>query len=258
MKYSMILLFCALILASCVKETPNPPPSKDTSPNFEAQLKDSLWAYYPLNNDALDKSGNNRILTLKNGLGLSSDMWGKANSCLKFDGTNDWASIDDGRNFPEGDFTIAMKFTSPTREGRLFQKADYTTAKAASFGLGFALPGGKFLHYAISKNAEVCNAYSEGYTLDLLRSPDLLSDAWYHVVVMHKGGIQKMYLNGVLIDSQKTVQSTFKNCITAPFNFGVWWQLGPDHFTGKMDDIRIYTRGLKDDEVSYLSKCSMQ
>lgn len=220
-------------------------------------IDDSLWAYYPFNGDALDKSPNKRVLTLKNGLGLSYDLWGKSDSSLKFDGINDYAVIEDGRNFPEGDFTIAMKFTCPTLKGRIFQKADYNTAKAASFGLGFASAGGRFLHFGIAKSLNVCDSYTNGSDEDLLRSPNLFSDSWYHVVIEHAGGIQKMYLNGKLIASQPTALPTFKNCTSAPFNLGIWWQIDRDYFTGRMDDIRIYTRGLKDDEVTYLSECSM-
>lgn len=221
-------------------------------------INDNLWAYYPFNGDVLDKSGNNRVLTLKNGLGLSHDLWGKSDSSLKFDGSDDYAVIEDGRNFPEGDFTLAIKFTCPTLKGRIFQKADYTTAKAASVGLGFASAGGQFLHYGIAKSANVCDSYTNGSDEDLLSSPDLFSDSWYHVVIEQAGGIQKLYLNGKLIASQPTTLPNFTNCTSAPFNLGVWWQLDPDFFTGRMDDIRIYTRGLKDEEVAYLSECSMQ
>jgi len=224
---------------------------------LEQHINDSLWAYYPFQGNTNDSSGHNRILTLMNGLKLSSDMWGKTNGCLKFDGIDDYAFIEDGRNFPEGDFTIAMKFICSTLQGRLFQKADYTTAKGASFGLGFAFPGGNFLHYAISQNPGVCNAYSDASNLDLMQTPNLLPDAWYHVVIAHKNGVQKMYLNGKLVASQNTVLPTFVNCTSATFNFGDWWQNDPNRFTGKLDDIRIYTRGLSDDEISYLSKCSM-
>lgn len=263
------LLFASLVvlLASCQKETCPPetkppvkdslPIVKDTLPNYENSLKDSLWAYYPLNNDLLDKSGNNRILSVRNGLGLSNDMWGKSNSCLMFDGSDDFAVIDDGRNFPTGNFTVAMKFTSPTLQGRLFQKADFTNARGASFGLGFAFPGGNFLHYAISKDVNICSSFTSASTLNLMRSPDLLSDAWYHVVIVHDNGIQKMYINGQLIGNQRTDLPRFTNCTTAPFYFGIWWLQDLNAFRGKIDDIRIYTKALKGEEITYLSKCSM-
>jgi hypothetical protein len=247
------LMGILLLTTGCKKE-----PSTESSPDIEKQLKEKLWAHYPLNNDILDKSGNNRILTPIGGLGLSYDMWGKENSCLKFDGINDYAVIEDGKNFPEGDFTVAIKFNGTTLNGRLFQKVDYTNAKGASFGLGFAFPGGNFLHYAISKDVNICNGFTEFNTLDLLKTNNLLADAWYHVVIAHEAGTQKLYLNGQLISSQKSGLPTFKNCISASFNFGIWWAGDPNHFTGKLDDIRIYTRALNEDQIAYLSKCSMQ
>lgn len=74
----MKISFILLVSTSCEKEpteTPHiPNDSTQVSPTLDSQLKVNLWAYYPFNNEVLDKSGDNRNLSLNGGLGLSYDM----------------------------------------------------------------------------------------------------------------------------------------------------------------------------------------
>ena len=135
-----------------------------------------------------------------------------------------------------------------------FQKTNITDAKGASFGLGFddASNNGQLV-FNISKDNNICSVLTSAANSTPLNIARVIQPySWYYIVIQHVKGVEKVYYNGNLIASQPTPNSTFKNCTNAPFNFGIWWLNDLHAFNGKLDDIRIYTRALSENEVKHL------
>jgi hypothetical protein len=245
-------------VASCKKDkndpVPPPPPPPPVA-NYEDSLKNGLWAFFDFNNgNYSDLSGKNHHMVGANGLQFGFDTWGTINNALEFDGFDDYAVIDSGKNFPEGSYTVSFLMMPQDIRGRIFQKANYFDGKAASFGFGFDQDlGTQKLHYYVSDDNNVCNTFTTTTNASILPvNKTIYPYAWYFVVLQHVNGMEKVFINGSLVASQATLNSTFKNCTTAPFYLGMWWLQDRRSFSGKIDELRIHTRALSDNEVRYL------
>jgi hypothetical protein len=223
-------------------------------------INDSLWAYYPIEGNTNDASGNNHTLELHNGASLSYDVNGNDLSALNFNGNENYASISDGALFPSTN-TFSVSFTIMPRENRglFFGKQDYNTAKAASFNVGIDnVTNGDVARFSITtNNDEVCNQIPAGG--HLLSNTNVFNPyAWYHIIATFDNGTMKMYVNGSLVGTKTINIMTVNSCSNGQFILANWWSGDHNGFNGKMDDIRIYTRALSDMEAKYLfDKCSV-
>ncbi|GAA4340673.1 hypothetical protein GCM10023184_38520 [Flaviaesturariibacter amylovorans] len=50
-----------------------------------------------------------------------------------------------------------------------------------------------------------------------------------------------------------TPNLNFGVCNTAPMYFGIWWAQDRRAFNGRLDNIRIYNRALRDDEIRHIN-----
>lgn len=261
MKYPISLLFCVLIFTtSCYKEFPHKLPIQHKSPNYDAQLKDSLWAYYPIQGNTNDVSGNNHVLSLKNGASLTYDKSGTDSSAIDFNGNENYAAIADGAFFPSTNaFSVSLVIMPRENKGLFFGKQDYSTAKAASFNVGIDTRiSGDVARFSVTTNqSQICNQIPTGGNL-LPNTKPFNLNAWYHVAITFKNGSMKLYINGSLVNTKMIDIQSINSCVNGQFILANWWTGDHNAFNGKMDDIRIYTRDLNATEVKYLfSKCAV-
>ena len=251
-----ILLIIPFVFSQCKKDesTPTPP-----EPNYADSVKRDLWGYYNFNGDLSDKSGNNHNCVGYNGIQLTYDIWGNDASALNFNGINNYATIEDGKNFPDGDFTISFLAMPISTTGRIFQKTNISNAKGASFGIGFNQDAGSpTLVFNISKNENVCDAYTDlSNSTPLYITNALKPYAWYYVTCKFENDVQKVYYNGQLVASQDRSGLATVFCADAPFHLGIWWLNDLQSYSGKLDELRIYKRGLSEDEIKYLSRAAL-
>lgn len=252
-----LLLAAPLLLCQCEKDDSDTTPP---SPNYADSVKAGLWAHYTFDGTLADQSGNNHNGTGYNNIQFTYDIWGNDNKALNFNGTNNYVSIEDGKQFPEGDFSISFLLMPRTiHGGRVFQKADITNAKGASAGIGFDI--GTFspqLVFNISKATDVCNSYMDLTTsTPLTVSNNLQPYAWYYVTCKFEKNIMKAYYNGNLVATLDRSNEVSNHCTSAPFNLGIWWLNDLKPLDGKLDEFRIYTRGLSEDEIKYLARSAM-
>ena len=242
------------LLFSCAKDCPAPP----SAANLEDSVKMGLWGYYNFNGgNVSDLTGRSHHLRVVNGLQFGVDKLGSANNALLFDGVNDYAVIDSGIHFPEGNFAVSFFINAQkTSGGRIFNKANFNNGRSPSINFGFDDDNAtNKLNFAISNNNNICNNFwSPASATNLYTNTLINSNAWYAVVAQHTNGIMKVYLNSVLIAAISTPNNSFKACSDAPFYFGIWWLSDLLPYKGSMDNIRIYTRSLSDGEIKYLSE----
>ncbi|RYZ53766.1 MAG: LamG domain-containing protein [Sphingobacteriales bacterium] len=219
-----------------------------------ALLEDGLWAWFTFDNGSLrDQSGHNHDLRGEESLTVSKvqDCTGEA---LLFDGKGACAVLDSGRVFPQGNFALSLSvYTDNNAQGRLFNRANYSNALAASLTLGFEPEFNERLCFGVTSEVNVCHNYSDLHNTSALFSEQKVSTSvWHEIVIQFENGTQSLYVDGVLSGQAKTVQNSFSICPDAPFYFGKWWDSDPRYFVGRMDNIRIYTRGLTQDEIEML------
>lgn len=230
------------------------------SSQIAKHINDSLWAYYPIQGNTNDSSGNNHILTLNNGASLTYDKNGADLSALNFNGDQNYASIADGAFFPStSTFSVSLVVMPRANRGFFFGKQDYATAKAASFNVGIDnVTSGDVARFSITTNQnQICDQISAGGNL-LLNPNKFDLFAWYYVTITFNHGEMKLYINGALVGTKTIDIQTINNCPNGQFILANWWSGDHIGFDGKMDDIRIYTRTLSETEVKYLfDKCSI-
>lgn len=227
-------------------------------PNYADSIKKGEWAYFNFDNNTTDQTGNNHGITLENGAVLDTDIWGNPNAALGFNGTNSYAVIDSGINFPEGDFSVSFLMLSRNLSGRIFQKADYNNGYGATWGFEFdnslALAYNNLAFY-VDSATDVCNETTQsGNSEYMYLSQEITTYSWYYVTCLYTKGNEKVYLNGQLADSNYIGSAaTLTNCSNSPIYFGMWWLSDIRPFYGVLDEIRIHTRALTLPEIKYLA-----
>ncbi|TCZ74424.1 LamG domain-containing protein [Flaviaesturariibacter aridisoli] len=231
---------------------PVPAPKPRTAASLQP---DGLWASFSFDRDGRDETGQGHDLRLAEGAALITTAHCNGQS-LALDGKTAFAVIDSGRVFPPGSFAISFSIQAHnTLQGRIFNRANYGTAKGASLTLGFEPVFGKRLCFGVSSERNVCDAYSDLYNTNaLLSKKEIPADEWHDVVVQAGQNVQSVYIDGVLSTQQHIGTADFSVCPDAPFYFGKWWDLDRRSFDGLLDNIRIYTRLLSAEEIESLAR----
>ena len=198
----------------------------------------SLVGWWTLNdgsgNVAYDTSGNGNDGTLQGG---PNWVAGKISGALQFDGADD--QVDCG-NDPSlditGEITIAA-WVYPTGPG----SSDYPRIVDKSDGTGGADPGYK-LYLRSAENFLVTLSAGGAYP-NSSSSADL--NAWNYVVFITDGTQRKLFLNGAW---QRWDESSLPVSSSNPLFLGNS-PAGNRHFEGVLDEVRVYSRALAEDEI---------
>jgi hypothetical protein len=198
---------------------------------------DSLVAYYPIDGNANDESGNGLNGTVYGAyIGDSLNRHEETNTCYYFDGL---AYIDLGNvldiNFI--DFSISIWFYY-TVNGYLIGRE----SSAKQWGCYMSSDRFTFV------------AYQDDVTYNIKQSSVLSADQWYHAVVVFNNGDASIYINNIF-DNDVSLGTT----ITSIRSISVNTQIGRRnrsgsyyYLTGKIDDIRIYNKILTTNEITAL------
>src|SRR6185503_4648639 len=224
----------------------------------QVDLSRGLLAYYPFNGTPADASGHGNNGTLFNGVQLTTDRQGRTNSAYSFDGVDDYIQVPGGNNLnPSGALSIAL-FFSPARSGQqtLLGKIDNTNGVGAQFQMGMdfsSYPGVLFGVYPVTNGCATPPA--NGAYVNT--GGPLVQDQWYCLVGTFENGVQKIYLNGALIQTTTVAWPALNQCPNAGIQIGRWWSGDLQSFQGKIDELRIYDRAINQDEVNALCSCSL-
>jgi hypothetical protein len=242
-----------LLVFSCKKKDSATEASQTfTETPLQQSLRKDLWAYYPFFHGSLaDQSGNNHTLTPSSSLKTTNDMTGIPDEAIEFDEADDYAIINDGKDFPDGEFGISFTMMPTRTSGNIFEKADFTSNNGYSFSAGFNnIANDNTLVLATNKTSDPCsNAFSPNTETTLYSTKSIFPEAWYYVVMTYQDGVERIYVNTVEIAELNTTAKALQHCKSAPFYIGIPSSAGIPGFMGKIDNLRIYTRALSYDEV---------
>ncbi len=221
--------------------------------NGQVNLNQGLIAFYPFNGNANDFSGNGNHGTLMNGVQPTTDRFGNPNSAYFFDGMDDYISVPNSPILnPPNAMSIALYFY-PTRTGIqiLLGKVAYTGAVSTQYQITMNDPSYPGVKFGVNSAASGC-AGTPVNTGSVNTNIPIDLDTWHCIVGTFDNGVQKIYLNGVLMQTINTGFTTLNSCSNATIQIGKWWSADPFQFQGKIDDVRIYNRALNQEEVSAL------
>lgn len=219
----------------------------------QVNLNLGLKAYYPFSGNANDVSGNGYNGNPQGGIQLTSDRFGNPNSAYLFDGIDDRIIVSDNGGFSTPAFSICYYFM--TQATGVYQncigKINYTDGNAATYNSGIMNTGEAYFGTIASPGT--CFTQVPSTLVYTIFSPSAIQpNQWYCVVNTFENGVEKMYLNGVLVKQSTVPFNNATQCTNTNFIIGSWWQNDPVRFNGKIDDVRFYNRAINADEVNAL------
>ncbi|MFV0265665.1 MAG: LamG-like jellyroll fold domain-containing protein, partial [Draconibacterium sp.] len=192
----------------------------------------NLVAYYPMDGDAADASGNGHDGTVSGAI-LTEDRNGTTNSAYLFDGNDGISVLHSDELNMSGPLSFSC-WIKPTvlQNAMIFGKSNYTTA--TNYLLRIQSDGNLQWEY-------------NGY-LNTTTQP-LEADKWYHIVVTadNPGEYRQIYVNGQLVAETSSSSGPFGS-ITNPFSIG-YASRGAEYFKGAIDDLRMYNKALSAQEI---------
>ena len=230
MKTYLSLLFFCITLTAC------------------AQLPSSgLIAYYPLNGEANDASGNNNNGKVLGGVGSAADRFGNHCGAMNFNGVDGYITIPSSASLesPVNAITVAAWF-----------KIEPNPASPESKSLSLICKG-DIPQYRVQllqnekmkfSSLSISSAFTKGDPNFMLHPINF--SVWNFCAVTYSGKAVEVYLNGAKI--WDTVYTTNFAPNKLPLNIAKDVTGKTQFFSGSLDDIRIYNRALKPSEVQAL------
>ncbi|HYD20174.1 MAG TPA: LamG-like jellyroll fold domain-containing protein [Flavipsychrobacter sp.] len=234
------------------------------SADAQVNLNNGLKVYLPLNNSVQDLSGNDNHGINHGGVTFGSDDFGNPNSAAFFDGINDWIEVPDSNDITMGHAaTVAFKFkTNSASMQDIINKATYAGNPIIQFEVEvFAAswhPSNNLLFGTKHNN----DCQPVGLLPNYVYSDSITQlNTWYCVLLTFDNGIKRMYVNGILT-GQDTVSGTsndsmIDSCVS-PLKLGVWWSGALNHFSGYIDEVRLYDRVLNTQELDSVCNYNSQ
>jgi len=208
------------------------------------QVNDSLVLCYLFNGDANDLSGNNNNGSV-NGATLTTDRFGITNSAYSFDGVDDYIEVPYSPSLKTQLISIsAWAYPNNTNWTQLVTKRNWNNAYNEQYALDT-----RSINVKVGSN---CSNPGVGWTS--LNYPSMLpAGQWTHVVATYDGQYLKTYINGNLASNQNLGSFRFLDtCLGANVRIGVTWLNAPAWFSGKIDDIKIFSKALSASQVQEL------
>jgi hypothetical protein len=271
MKKILVCLLALSVFYACTKDCEECNKQCDNKQDSTCTCKDStkpdtsckvdltkgLLAYYPFNGNFNDESGNGNNATAMNGAFLTTDYMGRKNSCVGLDGYNDYLIVPGNSKLNSDSFTISVQVlvNSNYRRHAVVSRVNFANSISTISGLGVALPSDNKWSFAAFPNTEDCSkisSYDPSYSL--YDSSSLQTARWYSLICTFANGVQKFYVNGVLVGKATRTFTKAKKCDLADLVIGGWWKNDIVSLDGKIDDVRLYGRLLNDCEINKLSE----
>lgn len=196
---------------------------------------ESLVAYYPFNGNANDESDNSNNGTV-NGASLAMDRNGNENSAYSFDGVNDYITLGSDFDFENATINIWFKVLDYNTDSDHIFGSDHSSKQNGLLALASKEIDG-VLNLRYNKNGSIVDAPT--------------NEEWHMATISFVGNDYNFFLDGVEVGSGtdngdiNSVNGISVSTIGCDRNIG-------RHFTGLIDDIRIYDRALTITEIDAL------
>lgn len=206
-----------------------------------------LVGYWPFNGNANDESGNGNNGTI-NGATLTTDRFGNNSSAFDFDGQSNYIEVVSSNSLNvTNSYTLSVwinvsqwSFLSPIDEHSIISKID----NGNWYG-GYEV-------WTTNNNGTIAHSGNIGNSNVLITSSNYIENVWYNVLLTYDGNSLKMFVNGILVNSQSKSGQIQTSSI--PLRFGRRGGAGfyNNWFKGKIDDIGIWNRALTQQEITNL------
>ena len=195
-----------------------------------------LVAYYPFNGNANDESGNGNHLTVMNGAQLSIDRNGLPNKAYSFDGQDDYLTAPYSTSLNSVNNNDGFTFSAWVKTSGNF----YIFCKAVGYDL----------HYRFLGNQDFI--ISECDNLYATFPNNIPQNEWVSLICVKRGELNFLYVNGKEVGWSTGSPDSWPVNNETPLEVGRDAHGPIEYMLGSLDEIRIYNRGLCDEEVLQL------
>jgi hypothetical protein len=230
-------------------------------PVQQDSLLDGLVAYYPLNGNGLDASGNNLSGQMINGATFGPDRRDANQSALLLDGVDDYFEIPDNAKLRPDSISISLwlRANQLASSSHIYNKDNYQSHENQQYNAFMRppkppnppAPGYEIIIDV--NNDGLCTVEQPIQNAVIYYEPAYALSRWYHFVSVFAGQTHRLYINGELKKVMKDpVANPIDRCVGGNLRFGAQAAYDVNNFNGQMDEIRIYNRGLTEVEVRRL------
>jgi hypothetical protein len=204
---------------------------------YITNLWDGMVAHYSFNGNANNVKANYNGTV--SGATLSRGRGNDNNTAYSFDGVDDYIDFGSGILSGNGSFTIVVSINSTTTSSRILQQRD---------AQGF---NGQYMLDILDNGSIKFNTYYYGFKWNVTSSSALNDGSWHHLAFVQKDNGGQMYLNGIL---EQTDNTGGKVNLTSSLKTYIGGDLRDNnsYYSGKVDDLRIYSRALSVSEIQTL------
>lgn len=184
---------------------------------------------------ALDLSGSNNTGTI---IASSPSAQGQVGGALSFNGSSQWINLPNnlGTNFANGQMSAAAWTYAASASGNGYMMCNWGAS------------AGAFIFGTNGTNYDVFVAQSSGTVIGgVVSTAAIVANTWTHVGMVADGSFLRLYVNGQPSGTPASYNGTLKTSFTytniaakasdTNTSPGTWW-------VGRLDDIRLYNRGL--------------
>ena len=204
---------------------------------YITNLWDGMVAHYSFNGNANNVKANYNGTV--SGATLSRGRGNDNNTAYSFDGVDDYIDFGSGILSGNGSFTIVVWINSTDNSSRILQQRD---------AQGF---NGQYMLDILDNGSIKFNTYYYGFKWNVTSSSALNDGSWHHLAFVQKDNGGQMYLNGIL---EQTDNTGGKVNLTSSLKTYIGGDLRDynSYYSGKVDDLRIYSRALSVSEIQTL------
>ena len=200
-----------------------------------------LVAYYALENNTQDSSGNNLHGTIVGNPTFVEGLAGYG-AAMEFD----------GESYVDCGFDPRLNITGPISMSIWIRPGTDGSIETAPLCKADSVRGWSWqLRYGWNTDKPTIMGFQfngTGGTVWVYINQKLAMGEWYHIAASHDGATVKCYLDGVETDS-----APMPSIIGGPSSLLIGSDGWRDDWIGAIDEIAIYNRGLSDEEVLYLA-----
>ncbi len=208
-------------------------------------LDQALIAYYPCRGSANDVSGNEHHGTLRGGLKLTEDRYGRPGEAFSFDGIDDHIILPSSIKM-DRDFSICFWLSTDLNNAAAWPSAHFLIDRDMCFtrsdwSIGLGQNGKVEFNIGISQEAD--HTFVSDHTI--------ADGTWQHIAIVRSKELNAIFVKGILSANKHVGLTSYQNnhkdiyvgasvCDTDKHLF----------FEGSIDDIHFYDRALSGKEVA--------